>query len=77
MDVFSCDLVFGTGLKIGRMRYPYGNIEIQIHVPVYPKEKYFSSLFKSTGSPAGIGMKTTLYIPVGKKKIAYEYIKRR
>ena len=59
-------LILATGLKIGRMKNPFGSVEIQ--VPIHFTEKTnLSSLFKAD-VPVGIGIQTTFYLPFGKEK---------
>ena len=63
-------LYLGFGLKIGRMKNPFGTVEIQAPIRVF-KNKNLSSFTKEP--EAGFGVQTTLYIPSGKKKLGYPY----
>ncbi|MDR1553763.1 MAG: hypothetical protein LBS69_09930 [Prevotellaceae bacterium] len=70
-NVFQGYLYVGVGLKIGRMNKAFGNIEIHFPVYMFDNEK-LSSFAKSSGT-AGIGIRTTLQIPVFKnKKLQYK-----
>ena len=70
-DVFDGQFLLGLGMKIGRSKNPFGNIEFQ--VPIHFKEKQqLSSLFK-TDNVAAVCLQATFFIPVGKQKFSYEY----
>jgi hypothetical protein len=60
----------GAGLKIRRMHHPFGSIELQI--PFCVSKHTISSFLKSDG--AGMELKGTFYLPIGKQKIGYTYI---
>ena len=70
-SLFYGQIIPAVGVKIGRMKYPFGCLELQI--PIHFSEKTrLSSLFKLE-SVIGVGVKTTLYIPYGNDKLSYNY----
>ena len=71
IDSFGGQLVLGFGLKIGRSNRPFGNIEFQMPVHFNEKQR-LGSLFEISG-PVAVGIQTTFFIPVGKKKLSYAY----
>jgi hypothetical protein len=64
-------VVFSWGLKLGRMRNPYGSMEFQLPINFNNKTR-LNSLYK-LDSAVGVGVQTTLYIPSGKNKLSYTY----
>ena len=55
----------GVGLKIGKLKYPVGNIEF--HFPVLTFGKNNPNSFTKTAGSVGFGIRTTFQIPVIKK----------
>jgi len=70
-DFFDGQFVFGFGMKIGRSKYPFGNLEFQVPIHFNSKQR-LSSLFEANDA-AAVGLQTTIFIPVGKKKLSYKY----
>lgn len=66
LAIFQGQLFAGVGLKIGKMGYPVGNIEVHFPVIMF-SEKKAKSLIENT-SGLGIEFQTTLQIPVNNKK---------
>ncbi|MDR0872807.1 MAG: hypothetical protein LBN27_04985 [Prevotellaceae bacterium] len=63
-------LYAGFGLKIGRTNHPFGNIEFQF--PIYVFDNKRLSSFARTDNSFGIGVQTTLQIPLFKNhKLEY------
>ena len=56
----------GTGFKIGRMNRTFGTVEIRVPF----SSTGFSSFAKSS---VGCEFQTTIYIPIGTKKLSYTY----
>ena len=63
--IFHGQFFAGVGLKIGKMKYPVGNIEI--HFPVIMFGGNGNSLINMSGGAIGFEVQTTLQIPVFKK----------
>ena len=74
-DFFNGQMVFAVGLKFGRMTNPFGSVEIQIPIQFSGKTR-LNSLFKLEDN-VGSALQATLYIPVGKKTLSYQYRSRR
>ena len=70
-SLFNGQFVLGFGLKIGKMNSPFGNIEIQIPIHFTDKQR-LGSLFEINNA-VGVGMQASIFIPVGKQKLSYEY----
>jgi hypothetical protein len=64
-------LVLAFGIKIGRMKHPFGSMEVQM--PIYLGDNTRVGSLFTVDIPVGIGMQTTLYIPFGKEKLSYTY----
>jgi len=63
----------GFGLKIGRTNYPFGNMEI--HFPVYMWGKNRSDSFARVEDSLGIGIQTSLQIPIFRSnRLTYKII---
>ena len=71
-DFFNGAMVFGVGLKFGRMTNPFGSVEFQIPVQFSDKTR-FNSLF--VGDVVGVALQTNFYIPLGNKTLSYQYKK--
>jgi hypothetical protein len=70
-DFFNGQFVLGFGMKIGRMRNPFGTVEFQMPYQLSDRTR-FNSLFEME-SIVGVCLKTTIYIPVGKQQLSYIY----
>jgi hypothetical protein len=70
-SLFNGQFILGFGMKFGRMKQPFGNIEMIIPIQFSAKTR-LNSLFEMNDA-VGIGVQTTLYIPAGKKKLSYTY----
>lgn len=69
--LFNGQFVLGIGFKIGRMKNPFGTIELLTPIQFNDKTR-LNSLFK-LNNRLGIGMQATIYIPAGKQKLSYQY----
>ena len=67
--LFTPTAFIGTGLKFGRMKRPFGSVEIRIPF-VLSENTSFSSFAKSS---VGFEFQTSFYIPMGEKKLSYTH----
>jgi hypothetical protein len=69
LSAFHGCIYLGTGLKIGKTNHPFGNIEFRI--PIMLAKDNPNALVKINGA-AGIGIQTTLQIPIfAKHQLTY------
>ena len=71
--LFTPTAFIGTGLKIGRMKRPFGSVEIRIPF-VLSENSAFTSFATSS---VGFEFLTTFYIPMGEQKLSYTYKNRK
>ena len=70
---FCGQLYAGCGLKIGKTNHPFGNIEFHFPIYIYGKDK--SNSFAKMNDTFGIGIQTTLQIPIFREhKLTYTVI---
>ncbi|MDR0812007.1 MAG: hypothetical protein LBN23_07040 [Paludibacter sp.] len=70
-DFFNGHFILAIGFKIGRQKHPFGAIELQMPIQFTNKPR-LNSLFKMEDR-VGVGVQTTLFFPVGKQKLSYQY----
>lgn len=73
-SAFSAQAFLGMGLKIGRMKNPFGSVEIQMPINLI-KNTHASSFIDYT--PVSFEMTAQIYFPTGNKKLSYNYRNRR
>jgi len=72
INVYYAQCFVGAGIKMGRRNQPFGTLAITMPVFLQRNPPCVSSLF-NVESHAIFNLSATLYIPVGKKKIVYQY----
>jgi len=70
-DLFYWQFVPAIGIKVGRMKKPFGRIEFQLPILVSDK-KQLNSLFKNNDI-FGFNLQAIIFIPFGTEKLSYNY----